>query len=86
MFNVDHFSIGMDGMFGGTFGQAGAPGTGFNYFPGNGDYSTWGNSAPMSRKPHYDEYYRHGDAMYAGMYIYINLLFIVFCLVSIFLV
>lgn len=58
----------MDGMFGGAFGQAGGPATGFNYFPGNGDYSTWGNSAAMSRKPHYDDYYRHGDPMYAGMF------------------
>lgn len=63
---ISHDSYGMDGMFGGAFGQAGGPATGFNYFPGNGDYSTWGNSAAMSRKPHYDDYYRHGDPMYAG--------------------
>ncbi|XP_014244078.1 YTH domain-containing family protein 3 isoform X2 [Cimex lectularius] len=49
-------SYSMDGMFGGAFGQAAAPATGFNYFHGNGDYSTWGNSAAMSRKPHYDEF------------------------------
>jgi hypothetical protein len=55
-------------MFGGAFGQApGAPAAGFNYFHGNGDYSTWGNSAP--RKPHYDDYtshYRPGEPVYPG--------------------
>ncbi|XP_073983803.1 YTH domain-containing family protein isoform X2 [Rhodnius prolixus] len=63
---ISHDSYGMDGMFGGAFGQAAAPATGFNYFHGNGDYSTWGSSAAMSRKPHYDEYYRQGDPMYPG--------------------
>lgn len=68
---MGHDSYGMDGMFGGggggfgtAFGQPTAA-AGFNYFHGNGDYSTWGNS--MSRKPHYDDYYRTGDgSMYGG--------------------
>uniref|UniRef100_A0A0A9Z0J8 YTH domain family protein 3 n=1 Tax=Lygus hesperus TaxID=30085 RepID=A0A0A9Z0J8_LYGHE len=66
---MGHDSYGMDGMFGGAFGQAAAPATAatFNYFHGgNGDYSTWGNSAAMSRKPHYDEYYRQENAIYPG--------------------
>ncbi|XP_075236715.1 YTH domain-containing family protein isoform X2 [Lycorma delicatula] len=71
---MGHDSYGMDGMFGGggggfggAFGQPTAPAAGFNYFHGNGDYSTWGSSAPMSRKPHYEDYYRPttGDG---GMY------------------
>ncbi|XP_026466905.1 YTH domain-containing family protein 2-like isoform X1 [Ctenocephalides felis] len=36
----------------------------FNYFPGNGDYSTWG-SHNQQRKPHYDDYYRTDQSMYA---------------------
>lgn len=64
---MGHDSFGMDGMFGGAFGQAAAASaTGFNYFHGNGDYSTWGNSAALSRKPHYDEFYRQGDPVYLG--------------------
>lgn len=52
---MGHDSYNIDGMFGGGgFGTFNQPG--FNYFHGNGDYSTWGNS--MSRKPHYDDYYR----------------------------
>ncbi|XP_039295941.1 YTH domain-containing family protein 3 isoform X2 [Nilaparvata lugens] len=49
------------GGFGGAaFGQPTA--SGFNYFHGNGDYSTWGGSAaPASlRKQHYDDYYSYG--------------------------
>ncbi|XP_067014569.1 YTH domain-containing family protein 3 [Anabrus simplex] len=73
---MGHDSYGMDGMFGGggggfgtAFGQpaaAAAAAAGFNYFHGNGDYSTWGNSAAMSRKPHYEDYYRGGDGMYGA--------------------
>ncbi|KAJ4447907.1 hypothetical protein ANN_09916 [Periplaneta americana] len=73
---MGHDSYGMDGMFGGggggfgtAFGQpaaAAAAAAGFNYFHGNGDYSTWGSSAAMSRKPHYDDYYRGGDGMYGA--------------------
>lgn len=37
-----------------AFGQ---PST-FNYFHGNGDYSTWGSQLNQQRKPHYDDYYR----------------------------
>ncbi|KAK6644596.1 hypothetical protein RUM43_000863 [Polyplax serrata] len=71
--DMGHGSYGMDGMFGGGggtfsatgggFGTFGGPtaAAGFNYFHGNGDYSTWGSSpAAMSRKPHYDDYYREG--------------------------
>ncbi|XP_047109186.1 YTH domain-containing family protein 3 [Schistocerca piceifrons] len=73
---MGHDSYSMDGMFGGggggfgtAFGQpaaaAAAAAAGFNYFHGNGDFSTWGSSAaPISRKPHYDDYYRGGDGMY----------------------
>ncbi|RZF36138.1 hypothetical protein LSTR_LSTR013634 [Laodelphax striatellus] len=74
----DSYAASMDGMFGGggggfggAFGQPAAPAPSFNYFHGNGDYSTWGGSAPqpqpsMARKQHYDDYYR--DNMYgAGM-------------------
>lgn len=46
-------------LSGGGFGGFGQPG--FNYFPGNGDYSAWGTSS-LGRKPnshgHYDDYYR----------------------------
>lgn len=48
-------------MFGPSFGQ---PST-YNYFPGNGDYNTWGttqqvNAAAAARKSglNYDDYYR----------------------------
>lgn len=71
---MGHDSYGMDGMFGGggggfggAFGQPTAPAAGFNYFHGNGDYSTWGSSAPMSRKPHYEDYYRPNTGE-GGMY------------------
>lgn len=37
-----------------AFGQ---PST-FNYFQGNGDYSTWGTHLNQQRKAHYDDYYR----------------------------
>lgn len=69
---MGHDSYGMEGMFGGggggfggAFGQPTAPAAGFNYFHGNGDYSTWGSSAAMSRKPHYEDYYRGGEGMYS---------------------
>lgn len=69
---MGHDSYGMEGMFGGggggfggAFAQPTAPAAGFNYFHGNGDYSTWGSSAAMSRKPHYEDYYRGSDG---GMY------------------
>ncbi|BES97374.1 YT521-B-like domain [Nesidiocoris tenuis] len=64
--SMGHDSYGMDGVFGGAFGQAAAPATGFNYFHGNSDYSTWGTSAAMPRKPHYDEYYRQENTIYPG--------------------
>ncbi|XP_023955065.1 YTH domain-containing family protein 3 isoform X2 [Bicyclus anynana] len=59
-----HESYGMDGVFGpsntpfstAAFGQ---PST-FNYFPGNGDYSTWGQ---LGRAKQYDDYYRN-DGLY----------------------
>ena len=74
---MGHDSYGMDGMFGGggggfgtAFGQpaaaAAAAAASFNYFHGNGDFSTWGNSAAMSRKPHYDDYYRGGEGIYGA--------------------
>lgn len=56
-----HDSYSMDGMFGPstTFSTTafGQPST-FNYFHGNGDYSTWGSQLNQQRKPHYDDYYR----------------------------
>ncbi|GBP41588.1 YTH domain-containing family protein 1 [Eumeta japonica] len=55
-----HDSYGMDGVFGpsttpfstAAFGQ---PASSFNYFHGNGDFSTWGQ---LGRAKQYDEYYR----------------------------
>ncbi|XP_050673215.1 YTH domain-containing family protein 3 isoform X2 [Leptidea sinapis] len=55
-----HDSYGIDGVFGpsttpfstAAFGQ---PASTFNYFPGNGDYSTWGQ---LGRAKQYDDYYR----------------------------
>lgn len=39
----------------------GGPNLNALFLLGNGDYSTWGSSpAAMSRKPHYDDYYREG--------------------------
>jgi len=35
----------------------------FNYFPNNGDYSSWGNQLSGQRK--YDDYYRDPQNMYA---------------------
>nr|CAD7262555.1 unnamed protein product [Timema shepardi] len=65
---MGHDSYGMDGMFGGggggfgtAFGQPAAAAAGFNYFHGNGDYSTW---AAPSRK--YDDYYRSTDGVYGA--------------------
>lgn len=56
-----HDSYSMDGMFGPstTFSTTafGQPST-FNYFQGNGDYSTWGTHLNQQRKAHYDDYYR----------------------------
>ncbi|CAK1548596.1 unnamed protein product [Leptosia nina] len=60
-----HDSYGMDGVFGpsttpfstAAFGQ---PASTFNYFPGNGDYSTWGQ---LGRAKQYDDYYR-ADGLY----------------------
>ncbi|XP_059049004.1 YTH domain-containing family protein 3 isoform X2 [Achroia grisella] len=60
-----HDSYGMDGVFGpsttafstAAFGQ---PASNFNYFHGNGDYSTWGQ---LGRAKQYDDYYR-ADGMY----------------------
>ncbi|XP_053600838.1 YTH domain-containing family protein 3 isoform X2 [Plodia interpunctella] len=60
-----HDSYGMDGVFGpsttpfstAAFGQ---PASTFNYFHGNGDYSTWGQ---LGRAKQYDDYYRT-DGLY----------------------
>ncbi|XP_030027670.1 YTH domain-containing family protein 3 isoform X2 [Manduca sexta] len=60
-----HDSYGMDGVFGpsttpfstAAFGQ---PASTFNYFHGNGDYSTWGQ---LGRAKQYDDYYR-ADGLY----------------------
>lgn len=58
----DQHSHYVDSMLGGGgFGGFGQPG--FNYFQGNGDYSAWGTSASVGRKPnshapHYEDYYR----------------------------
>lgn len=60
-----HDSYGMDGVFGpsttafstAAFGQ---PASTFNYFHGNGDYSTWGQ---LGRPKQYDDYYR-ADGLY----------------------
>ncbi|XP_047523290.1 YTH domain-containing family protein 3 isoform X2 [Pieris napi] len=60
-----HDSYGVDGVFGpsttpfstAAFGQ---PASTFNYFPGNGDYSTWGQ---LGRAKQYDDYYR-ADGLY----------------------
>ncbi|XP_015516544.1 YTH domain-containing family protein 1 isoform X1 [Neodiprion pinetum] len=53
---MGHDSYGMDGMFsasaGGGFSTFGQPT--FNYFHGNGDYSTWGTP----RKARYEDYYQ----------------------------
>lgn len=61
-----HDSYGMDGVFGpsttpfstAAFGQ---PASTFNYFHGNGDYSTWGQLGRA--KQQYDDYYR-ADGLY----------------------
>ncbi|XP_026484438.1 YTH domain-containing family protein 3 isoform X1 [Vanessa tameamea] len=60
-----HDSYGMDGsVFGPSttpFSTAAfGPASTFNYFPGNGDYSTWGQ---LGRAKQYDDYYRN-DGLY----------------------
>ncbi|XP_046392932.1 YTH domain-containing family protein 2 [Ischnura elegans] len=82
---ISHDSYGMDGMFGGGGGAFGTFGAqpAYNYFHGGGggggggaggnggDYSTWGAAgSSMSRKPHYEDYYRDGAAAVAAAGVY----------------
>uniref|UniRef100_A0A6B2EMK6 Putative yth domain protein n=1 Tax=Phlebotomus kandelakii TaxID=1109342 RepID=A0A6B2EMK6_9DIPT len=55
-----HDNYGVD-MFGPSFGQQSS----YNYFPGNGDYNTWGTQqvnanagGAQQQRKHYDDYYR----------------------------
>lgn len=63
-------------MFGQTFGAGGAGGNNsgsgggggpqsqqYNYFPGNGEYTTWGGQHVQQSRKHYDDYYR-SDTVY----------------------